>query len=188
MAAVFIALFHGTKLSEDLQTKVSHIQGKAEIRTYWNRKRQIEEIGYFLTEHSALDALFGDFTIDHYERYDSQYWNLIRNDGLLVALYFVAVFLFVTFMGIRKAKAFIVRKQYEIASILLGISISMLAMLIVNLNGTAFLNRFPLNLMVYMLAGIIMLIQHGMSDGQKSPIQCDVVPAGPVLRDKEGRK
>lgn len=126
--------------------------------SYYGRIQQVQEIKKFLKEGNSADIMFGDFDLDGYRRYDSQYWNFLRNNGLFLLCYFLIMFAYIIYVGIKKATYFVKRKENDLAAILVGCSVTFLTVVIVNLNVTAYLNRFPLNLLTYFMVGIIVLV------------------------------
>jgi len=143
----------------ELVHKYNRMMAKDSTSTsYYGRIEQLQEMRKFITDADLVDIVFGDFGLERYRRYDGQYFNFLRNDGLLLLLYFLLMFIYVVYVGIRKAKRFIEQKEYDLAGILMGCSVALLTILIVNLNVTAYLNRFPLNFLVYLLIGIIILV------------------------------
>lgn len=127
--------------------------------SYHGRIQQSHEIGRFLTKENPASVALGDFSLKKYKRYDSQYWNILRNDGLLLLICFLLIFVNVIRMGLRKANSFVKKGECELAAILMGISVSFLTILIVSFNGAAFLNRFPLNFFIYLLIGLTLLVK-----------------------------
>lgn len=128
-------------------------------KSYFGRIQQAREIGEFLKNENLISIAFGDFSLERYKRYDSQYWNVLRNDGLFLLVGFLLIFVSVIRKGLRKADAFTRKRDYELAAILMGISVSLLTVTIVSFNGTPFLNRFPLNFLTYLLIGLTVLVR-----------------------------
>jgi O-antigen ligase len=127
--------------------------------SYYCRIQQVQEIGEFLKNENFGSIAFGDFSLERYRRYDNQYWNILRNDGLILLICFLLIFISIIRMGLRKAGTLAKRREYELSAVLMGTSVSLLTILIVSFNGTAFLNRFPLNFLLYLLIGLTVLIK-----------------------------
>jgi len=153
----FVLLNFG--LLDRILLKYNQMLDKSSTSTsYYGRIQQAQEIGEFVRSENITSIAFGDFSLERYRRYDSQYWNILRNDGLILLICFLLIFVNVIRMGLRKADIFAKRREYELAAILTGISVSLLTVMIVSFNGTPFLNRFPLNFFMYFLIGIVILI------------------------------
>jgi len=153
-----IVLFH-LGLLDGIVLKYDRMLDKSTTsRSYYGRVQQAQEIVEFLKNGSLASVAFGDFGLEQYKRYDSQYWNILRNDGLIALTGFLLIFLGAIRVGLKKAAIFAKTREYELSAILTGISVSLLTVVIVSFNGTAFLNRFPLNFFMYFLIGAVILV------------------------------
>lgn len=129
------------------------------LRSYFGRIQQAREIGEFLKNANLGSIAFGDFSLERYRRYDSQYWNILRNDGFLILCLFLLVFLSVIYTGFVKSRCLLRDSDLELAAITLGITISLTTTLLISFSGSPFLNRFPLNLLTYLFIGIILFVR-----------------------------
>jgi len=94
--------------------------------------------------------LFGDFSSDKYKKFDSQYYNLMANSGIVGMLIFLFLFGWGVWEGIKSW----LNGGGDLA---LPFSIFVLSMIAVGFYGIAFLNRFPINFFLYLSLGIIFL-------------------------------
>jgi len=130
----------------------------SDCTSLYGRTQQFQEIWRVLRSEDIICIALGSFKLETYKKYDSQYWNIFRNNGLLLLIYLLVIFSYVIRIGVRKAKCFIHAGDTELGGSLLGISAALLSMLIVSFNLTAFLNRFPLNFLIYLIIGLVLMI------------------------------
>lgn len=115
------------------------------------RKFQIESlIEWFGSKQNPINLLIGDLNSAKYNRFDNQYLNFISNSGIIGLLVFIFIFGLGLYEGLKS-----LRKYKD--STTLPFSIFILSMLVLGFNGLAFLNRFPLNFLLYLLLGLIFL-------------------------------
>lgn len=117
---------------------------------------------------TTMDILFGDYSLKIYKTYDNQYLNLFYNNGLLVALMIFGIFTAVAIVGLKKYAVLVRNKNFSAAAILLGLSVFMLLTTLMTFNFSAFLNRFPLNFILYFICGLILTITPATDIRQRS--------------------
>jgi hypothetical protein len=121
------------------------------IRTYNNRMDQIKLASLKdLASGGIINILLGDFRASTYKRTDFQYLNLIFSSGVLGALIFFSIFSWSSVIGLKHWKTY--KDTYT-----LPFAVFILSMILFGFNGAAFLNRFPINFLLYLSTGIIFL-------------------------------
>jgi hypothetical protein len=160
LIGIFIFILFNSGFFGRVLDKYDRMLDKSSVSTsYYGRIQQAEEVLTYFKESKISYIIFGDFSLSKYKRYDSQYWNLFRNDGLLVLILFLLVFFQNIRIGIIKGRSLMKNKEYELGSILIGISVALLTTVLINFNATALINRFPLNFFIYFFMGIVILAE-----------------------------
>lgn len=157
------------------------LEPNSSLSSYSGRVQQFYEVIDYSEKTNLSSLLFGDFSLKRYHRYDSQYWNILVNDGLILLIYFIFLFLYIIYLGFKKANYFLKNNEYELASIFMGISIALLTVLIVDFYFTAYLNRFPFNFLIYFFIGIILLTN--FSNSAKVEVKDQKVFSIPIKND-----
>jgi len=103
-------------------------------------------------------TLLGNFELRKYATLDNQYFNFIVNTGIISAIIFFGIFVWGGITGI-KTYLFLKDTDKDLAAFLLPFPVFLLSMALVAFNGAAFLNRFPLNFLIWLSFGIIFVVK-----------------------------
>lgn len=126
----------------------------APISSLTHRLDQIEYMNS--RDINYMVFLFGNFELKEYARFDNQYFNFFVNAGVISAIIFSGFFMWGVLLGVKNY--FYLKKTGKDSDLLsLPLSVFLLAVVLVGFNGTAFLNRFPINFLLYLSLGIIFL-------------------------------
>ena len=129
-------------------------------RTFTNRHRQAEHFFASFGAISVLDLWCGSYSSPEYRRFDGQYLNLFWNTGIISILLVLALFSPAFYLGLLNW----IRDRDDISLVLW---IFLVSLFIVGFNGSALLNRFPLNLIAYLaLGGIVLLSRKAPSSSR----------------------
>ena len=107
---------------------------------------------------NKLITLFGNYKSKEYATFDNQYFNFLFNAGIVSTLIFFSLFTWGVVRGIINYLNFH-KVDKDLAMLSLFFSVFLLTMILVAFNGAAFLNRFPLNFLIYFSLGMIFLIK-----------------------------
>lgn len=114
---------------------------------------------------TVLSIMIGDLDTIKYVTFDNQYLNFIANSGIISVFIFLSIFSWGLYEGFKYWF------KYK-DNIILPFSIFILTMLIFGFNGAAFLNRFPINFLLYISLGLIFL----KKDMERQPTEPGHVP------------
>ena len=120
-------------------------------RTLTRRWDQTAELSASMGNINPKALWLGDFGSTNYRRFDSQYLNLFWNTGILSLIIIVAIFSPAFYLGLRNWR----RRRDEVSLTLWVFLVSLFA---VGFNGSALLNRFPLNFISYLSLGAIVIL------------------------------
>jgi len=119
-----------------------------------NKNVEVKEV----KKANKLLTLFGNYELKEYATFDNQYFNLLFNAGIVSTLIFFSLFTWGVVRGIINYLNFH-KVDKDLSMMSLFFSVFLLAMILVAFNGAAFLNRFPLNFLIYLSLGMIFLIK-----------------------------
>lgn len=124
-------------------------QGSSLTRRIENHKEYLN----FVKNASVPDFLFGDYKIKRYRKYDSQYLNFLRNDGLVGTGAFLFLLFYVLAVGMKKINKY---KNNKDVFYLKSVIVFLMGSWFILFNFTAFLNRFPLNFLYYFMFAFVL--------------------------------
>ncbi len=133
------------------------IAAAAGSTTVSGRLAATQDVLAYMKQASVPDLLFGDYSLTVRKDYDSFWWTLARNDGLLVVLLFILLFLAIAGVGFRKYRAFRKQENDEMAWIMLGSATFVLVASAISFHITSYLTKFPLQFYFYFLCGVILV-------------------------------
>lgn len=120
---------------------------------------QNKEFFNFLSVAPFYDKMLGDRALTEYKTHDSQYLNIIRNNGILTFILLFTLFFSLIPISYAKYKLFLVSGDIHSGSLCIAFSAFMITTLFVSFNSTAFLNRFPLSFIFYFFSGLIVFMR-----------------------------
>ena len=109
----------------------------------------------YIQTSDLLNLLFGDFSINRYHKYDSQYLNLLHNNGFIGLIIFFTLFFWISTKTKKVAKNWFYLNNIAIGAFYISIRIYLIGILFIAFNLTAYLNRFPINFILYLLVGLV---------------------------------
>lgn len=118
-----------------------------------------------------VTTLFGNFESKKYATLDNQYFNFIVNSGIASAFIFFGLFTWGGVIGIKNYLCFL-KTDKDFAAFSLAFATFLLSMTLVGFNGAAFLNRFPLNFLMWLSLGVVFIIQEQKTSKNKIEILC----------------
>lgn len=128
----------------------------------FKEKKEDNEIKKIAKINKSM-SLFGNFELKKYVTLDNQYYNFIINTGIISAVIFFGLFISGSIIGLKGY--FHLRKtDKRFAFYSFSFSIFLFSMTLIAFNGAAFLNRFPLNFLIYLSLGMIFLIKEMPND------------------------
>lgn len=133
---------------DKLNKVVKNVVTDEKFRTVDYRVEESRVLKNELKESPMIPLLFGQYSNSSYKKFDNQYFNLLYNTGLMGIISINIIFVLTCFTGMSNWL------KYR-CTISLALSIFIISMLLVGFNGSAFLNRFPINLLMYVFVGIV---------------------------------
>lgn len=152
-------LFPSIKNEENRAVKLLKNKEKEDLPSIRIRMEQIKVFLHFLSVAPFYDKMLGDRTLTEYKTHDSQYLNIIRNNGILTFILLFTLFFSLIPISYAKYKLFLVAGDIHSGSLCIAFSAFMITTLFVSFNSTAFLNRFPLSFIFYFFSGLIIFIR-----------------------------
>jgi hypothetical protein len=126
-------------------------------RTVSNRLMQYEEIWNFLTTGEWYTVLFGDFSLDHYQKYECAYFNLLRNNGLIVTLVYLALHFYFVLLAYLISKRSLQQGDHLAHAQFQGLFVFLFSAAFFSFTIHPLIYRFPLNLLMFFFYAILLM-------------------------------
>jgi hypothetical protein len=134
------------------------------------RVNNIYEFLGFMSENSIFDIFFGRFDVNNYIARDSQYLNILYNNGLICLIFFLFFLLSVIYYLYKKLnKSTEVRR--EIQPLTEAVMFIFIFLTFIGFNATAFLNRFPINFFLYFILAIVFKLLNKKEEDDRSVVK-----------------
>jgi len=127
---------------------------------------RIDQFHFVVDTLSHISNWFaGDFDVKTYMRFDSQYYNIIVNNGIFAFILYLIAPVYVMLIGLQYRGRIRTGVSSWAYSLYIAGIVFLATMLSLTANLTAFMQRYPINMYYYLLIGIVlyMIYAHGES-------------------------
>lgn len=136
------------------------------------RVTYLREFISYLKKAGAKDILWGDFSLTHYYEYDNVYFYFIRNNGVLITILHIILFIAGGYTGLRKYGLYLSKGNREMAGLSLGLSTILLTDLVIQFNMSYYLTMYPLNFLTYFFLILVFFINPADYEQDETTIIC----------------
>lgn len=151
LAALFYFIY------EYYYTFIDFIFFKLEDPTSTSITGRIEQLHYVIDRLKDIrNWPFGVFSLKEYMLYDSQYYNIIINNGLIALFLYLAPPFLVILLGLKYKKTVIDKEDPWLVSMYMSSIVFLIVTLMITANLTAFMQRYPINLYYFLFLAIIL--------------------------------